>query len=224
MLGAADAAPARRLPRDRDARLRRDRRRASSRTRDERPLRRSARSTSTNGAPGHHADRQDRPPAGTSRFTYRSSSDRGTTSRWRWSCIVAVRQLPPARLAPRAAPGSRSARTRSRPRRWASTLVRTKLLAYAIGAALRRLRRRVPGVLPEHGQRRPVRVRVLGLHPRDGHPRRHGHIWGVMLGAIALSFINSCADPRRLNGVPGKLGLDFDAHASSASGSSASCS
>ena len=57
-------------------------------------------------------------------------------------------------------------------------LVRTKLWAYAIGAALRRLRRRVPRRLPEHRQRRPVRVRLLGLHPLHGHHRRHGQHLG----------------------------------------------
>ena len=47
----------------------------------------------------------------------------------------AVRELPPARLAARAARGSRCARTRSRRWPWASRSVKTKLLAYATGAA-----------------------------------------------------------------------------------------
>ena len=37
-----------------------------------------------------------------------------------------------------------------------------------------------------------------------------GSIWGVVLGAIVLSFINNYLIPDVLNGVPGKLGLDFD--------------
>ena len=37
-----------------------------------------------------------------------------------------------------------------------------------------------------------------------------GSIWGVVLGAIALSFINTYLIPDVLNNVPGKLGLDFD--------------
>ena len=38
-----------------------------------------------------------------------------------------------------------------------------------------------------------------------------GSIWGVVLGAIALSFINNYLIPDVINDVPGKLGLDFDA-------------
>ena len=37
-----------------------------------------------------------------------------------------------------------------------------------------------------------------------------GSIWGVVLGAIVLSFINNWLIPDVLNDVPGKLGLDFD--------------
>ncbi len=37
-----------------------------------------------------------------------------------------------------------------------------------------------------------------------------GSIWGVVLGAIALSFIINRLIPDVLNGVPGKIGLDFD--------------
>ena len=40
-----------------------------------------------------------------------------------------------------------------------------------------------------------------------------GSIWGVVLGAVALSFINTWLIPDVLNTWPGKLGLDFDAHA-----------
>jgi branched-chain amino acid transport system permease protein len=36
-----------------------------------------------------------------------------------------------------------------------------------------------------------------------------GNIWGVILGAIALSMINRYL-LKELNGVPDKLGLDFD--------------
>jgi branched-chain amino acid transport system permease protein len=38
-----------------------------------------------------------------------------------------------------------------------------------------------------------------------------GSIWGVVVGAIALSFINNWFIPDVLNDVPGKLGIDFDA-------------
>ncbi len=37
-----------------------------------------------------------------------------------------------------------------------------------------------------------------------------GSIWGVVVGAIALSFINTRLIPDVLNNVPGRLGLDFD--------------
>ncbi len=37
-----------------------------------------------------------------------------------------------------------------------------------------------------------------------------GSIWGVVVGAIALSFINNRLIPDVLNDVPGKIGLDFD--------------
>jgi branched-chain amino acid transport system permease protein len=37
-----------------------------------------------------------------------------------------------------------------------------------------------------------------------------GSIWGVVLGAISLSFINTRLIPDVLNDVPSKVGLDFD--------------
>ena len=37
-----------------------------------------------------------------------------------------------------------------------------------------------------------------------------GSIWGVVLGAVALSFINSYLIPDVLNGIPRDVGLDFD--------------
>jgi len=37
-----------------------------------------------------------------------------------------------------------------------------------------------------------------------------GSIWGVIVGAVTLSFINTRLIPDVLNGVPGKIGLDFD--------------
>ena len=38
-----------------------------------------------------------------------------------------------------------------------------------------------------------------------------GSIWGVVLGAVVLSFINTWLIPEQINTWPGKLGLDFDA-------------
>jgi branched-chain amino acid transport system permease protein len=37
-----------------------------------------------------------------------------------------------------------------------------------------------------------------------------GSIWGVVLGAVVLTFINFWLIPDVLNTVPGKVGLDFD--------------
>jgi branched-chain amino acid transport system permease protein len=37
-----------------------------------------------------------------------------------------------------------------------------------------------------------------------------GSIWGVVVGALALSFINTRLIPDVLNEVPSKVGLDFD--------------
>jgi branched-chain amino acid transport system permease protein len=37
-----------------------------------------------------------------------------------------------------------------------------------------------------------------------------GSIWGVVVGSLALTFINRYLIPDVLDGVPGKIGLDFD--------------
>src|SRR6185436_12760853 len=37
-----------------------------------------------------------------------------------------------------------------------------------------------------------------------------GSVWGVIVGAVALSFINTRLIPDVLNDVPSKIGLDFD--------------
>ena len=37
-----------------------------------------------------------------------------------------------------------------------------------------------------------------------------GSIWGVVLGAIVLSFVNTRLIPDVLNSLPSKVGLDFD--------------
>jgi branched-chain amino acid transport system permease protein len=37
-----------------------------------------------------------------------------------------------------------------------------------------------------------------------------GSIWGVVIGAITLSFINNRLIPDVLNGLPSKIGLNFD--------------
>jgi len=88
-------------------------------------------------------------------------------------------------------------------------LVRTKLWAYAIGAALGGF----AGVfLATYNNTVNVdqfefgfSVFILCMVIIGGM----GNIWGVILGAIALSMINRYLLPE-LNGIPPKLGLDFD--------------
>jgi branched-chain amino acid transport system permease protein len=88
-------------------------------------------------------------------------------------------------------------------------LVRTKLWAYALGAALGGF----AGVFLstynntvnvdqfEFG----ISVLILSMVIVGGM----GNIWGVILGAIALTMMNRYG-LRELNGVPDKFGLDFD--------------
>ena len=57
-------------------------------------------------------------------------------------------------------------------------LVRTKLWAYALGAALGGFAGVFLGDVQQHRQRRPVRVRLLGVHPVHGHHRRDGQHLG----------------------------------------------
>jgi branched-chain amino acid transport system permease protein len=88
-------------------------------------------------------------------------------------------------------------------------LVRTKLWAYALGAALGGF----AGVfLATYNNTVNVdqfefgfSVLILSMVIIGGM----GNIWGVILGAIALSMMNRYG-LKQLNGVPEKLGLDFD--------------
>jgi branched-chain amino acid transport system permease protein len=88
-------------------------------------------------------------------------------------------------------------------------LVRTKLWAYALGAALGGF----AGVfLATYNNTVNVdqfefgfSVLILSMVIIGGM----GNIWGVILGAIALSMFNRYG-LKQLNGVPDKLGLDFD--------------
>jgi branched-chain amino acid transport system permease protein len=50
-------------------------------------------------------------------------------------------------------------------------------------------------------------ILVLGMVILGGM----GSIWGVVVGAITLSFINNWFIPNVLNDIPGKLGINFDA-------------
>jgi branched-chain amino acid transport system permease protein len=88
-------------------------------------------------------------------------------------------------------------------------LVRTKLWAYAIGAALGGFAGAFLGTYTntvnvdqfEFG----FSVFILSMVVIGGM----GNIWGVILGAIALSLFNRYG-LKQLNGVPDKVGLDFD--------------
>ncbi|MFL5970178.1 MAG: branched-chain amino acid ABC transporter permease, partial [Gaiellaceae bacterium] len=88
-------------------------------------------------------------------------------------------------------------------------LVRTKLWAYAIGAALGGFAGAFLGTYNntvnvdqfEFG----FSVFILCMVIIGGM----GNIWGVMLGAVVLSLMNRYL-LKELNGIPDKLGLDFD--------------
>ena len=112
-----DAAAARRLPGDRDARVRRDRA-ARLRELHERHLRHRPHGL-LQRPPGDHADRQDQPPVDDGDAQISTRAETRVLRRAGDGPARHLRQYPAARLAPRAGRGSRSARTRSRPRRWA---------------------------------------------------------------------------------------------------------
>jgi branched-chain amino acid transport system permease protein len=88
-------------------------------------------------------------------------------------------------------------------------LVRTKLWAYAIGAALGGFAGAFLGTYNntvnvdqfEFG----FSVFILCMVIIGGM----GNVWGVMLGAVVLSLMNRYL-LKELNGIPDKLGLDFD--------------
>ena len=89
--------------------------------------------------------------------------------------------------------------------------VKTKLLAYATGAAFGGIAGAFLGsflnTVNADQFQFYVSILVLGMIILGGL----GSIWGVVLGAITLSFINNWFIPDVLNDVPGKLGIDFDA-------------
>ena len=176
----ADAAPARRLHRDRDAGVRRDHRQGRGQRRRAQAVRlpdhrRRARERVRSRPdhhrrpPGHHAGRQGRP------------AGHGAVQVARAAAVVlagardgrrrAVRQLPPARLAARPRVG-RAARGRDRRRLDGRPGRQDEAAGLRHGRRVRRLRRRLPRVQEQHGQRRPVPVLLLDLHPRHGDPRR----------------------------------------------------
>ncbi|MCW3038185.1 MAG: branched-chain amino acid transporter permease [Solirubrobacterales bacterium] len=88
-------------------------------------------------------------------------------------------------------------------------LVKTKLLAYAMGAALGGMAGSFLGffatTVNANSFKFSFSIFVLSMIILGGL----GSIWGVVLGAVALTFINYSLIPDVLNGVPGKIGLDF---------------
>ena len=90
---------------------------------------------------------------------------------WRSSLFV---QLPPARLAPRAARGSRSARTRWRRRRWACRSSRPSCWPTPRARAFGGMAGAFLGSYLNSVNAEQLPVRLLDLHPGHGHPRRPG--------------------------------------------------
>ncbi len=89
-------------------------------------------------------------------------------------------------------------------------LVKTKLFAYATGGALGGLSGAFLGSYFNSVQADVFQfgfsIFILAMVILGGL----GSIWGVVVGAVALSFINSYFIPDVFNNVPQKLGLDFD--------------
>jgi len=88
--------------------------------------------------------------------------------------------------------------------------VRVKLLAYAMGAALGGMAGTFLGsffnTVNADQFEFSFSIFVLAMIILGGL----GSIWGVVVGALALSFINTRLIPDVLNEVPSKIGLDFD--------------
>ncbi len=89
-------------------------------------------------------------------------------------------------------------------------LVKTKLFAYSAGAACGGVSGAFLGsylnVVNADQFEFSFSIFVLAMIILGGL----GSIWGVVVGSIALSFINTRLIPDVLNNVPSKLGLDFD--------------
>jgi len=89
-------------------------------------------------------------------------------------------------------------------------LVKTKLLAYATGGAFGGISGAFLGSYFNSVQANVFQfgfsIFILAMIILGGV----GSIWGVVIGAVALSFINTRLIPDVLNEVPSKIGLDFD--------------
>ena len=89
-------------------------------------------------------------------------------------------------------------------------LVKTKLMAYATGAALGGMAGAFLAAYNNSVQANVFQfgfsIFILAMVILGGL----GSIWGVVLGAVFLSFLNTYFLPEVFNNVPSKLGLDFD--------------
>ncbi len=89
-------------------------------------------------------------------------------------------------------------------------LVRTKLLAYATGAAFGGISGAFLGsylnTVNADQFQFSFSIFVLAMIILGGL----GNIWGVVLGAVVLSFANNYLIPDVLNPIPADIGLDFD--------------
>jgi branched-chain amino acid transport system permease protein len=89
-------------------------------------------------------------------------------------------------------------------------LVRTKLLAYATGAAFGGMSGAFLGsylnTVVSSQFEFSFSIFVLAMIILGGL----GSIWGVVIGAVSLSFINNRLIPDVLNDLPSKVGLDFN--------------
>jgi branched-chain amino acid transport system permease protein len=88
--------------------------------------------------------------------------------------------------------------------------VKVKLLAYAIGAAMGGVSGTFLGAYIQQVNADQFAfsfsIFILSMIILGGL----GSIWGVVVGAITLTFINREIIPHTLNGIPAKLGLNFD--------------
>ena len=89
-------------------------------------------------------------------------------------------------------------------------LVRTKLMAYATGAAFGGISGAFLGsylnTVNADQFQFSFSIFVLAMIILGGL----GNIWGVVLGAVVLSFVNNYLIPDVLNPIPSDIGLDFD--------------
>jgi branched-chain amino acid transport system permease protein len=88
--------------------------------------------------------------------------------------------------------------------------VRTKLLAYGTGAAFGGMSGAFLGSFLNTVNADQFQFYFSILIPGMVILGGLGSIWGVVLGAVVLSFINNWLIPDVLNDVPSRLGLDFD--------------